>query len=160
MTLEKNVLVRKMHNIYYRFCWTLQCHHTLVRDPLHRNPSAMGLSTPQGPPIHARLHKKRLSPSSDIKLVNLKTNCFHIQWSNMVPRSNMPKQPLLHHIWTRKVKGSFNKCGEFLFWDQAVNSPLLVPISTIAAQSMAPTEDTMSHTKQLLEYVAMQEEVF
>ena len=49
-------------------------------------------------------------------------------------------------------------CGKFLFLGRAVNSTLLCPISVIASQSAAPTEDTMQHTVQLLDYLATQEE--
>ena len=49
-------------------------------------------------------------------------------------------------------------CGKFLFLGRAVDPTLLCPISAIASQSAAPTEDTMKHTKQLLDYLATQEE--
>ena len=49
-------------------------------------------------------------------------------------------------------------CGKFLFLGRAVDSTLLCPISAIASQSAAPTEDTMNHTAQLLDYIATQEE--
>ena len=49
-------------------------------------------------------------------------------------------------------------CGKFLFLGRAVDSTLLCPISAIASQSSAPTEDTMKHTLQLLDYIATQEE--
>ena len=49
-------------------------------------------------------------------------------------------------------------CGKFLFLGRAVDSTLLCPISAIASQSSKPTEDTMKQTKQLLDYIATQEE--
>ena len=49
-------------------------------------------------------------------------------------------------------------CGKFLFLGRAVDSTLLCPISAIAAQSATPTEDTLKQTKQLLDYVASQDE--
>jgi len=49
-------------------------------------------------------------------------------------------------------------CGKFLFLGRAVNPTLLCPISAIASQSAAPTEDTMKQTLQLLDYLATQEE--
>jgi hypothetical protein len=49
-------------------------------------------------------------------------------------------------------------CGKFLFLDRAVDSTLLCPISAIASQSSAPTEDTLAQTTQLLDYLATQEE--
>jgi hypothetical protein len=49
-------------------------------------------------------------------------------------------------------------CGKFLFLGRAVDSTLLCPISAIASQAAKPTEDTMKQTKQLLDYIATQEE--
>ena len=49
-------------------------------------------------------------------------------------------------------------CGKFLFYGRAVDSTLLTPISAIAAQQANPTETIMAQTKQLLDYVASQDE--
>ena len=49
-------------------------------------------------------------------------------------------------------------CGKFLFLGRAVDSTLLAPISAIASQSAEPTEETMEHVKQFLDYLATQEE--
>jgi len=49
-------------------------------------------------------------------------------------------------------------CRKFLFLGRAVDSTLLCPISAIAAQSSAPTKDTLKYTFQFLDYVATQEE--
>ena len=49
-------------------------------------------------------------------------------------------------------------CGKFLFLGRAVDSTLLCPVSAIASQSSAPTEDTMKQTLQFLDYAATQEE--
>ena len=49
-------------------------------------------------------------------------------------------------------------CGKLLFLGRAVDSTLLCPISAIATQSATPTEETMTQTKQLLDYVASQDE--
>jgi hypothetical protein len=49
-------------------------------------------------------------------------------------------------------------CGKFLYLGRAVDSTLLCPISAIASQSAHPTEDTLRHTMQFLDYVASQEE--
>ena len=49
-------------------------------------------------------------------------------------------------------------CGKFLFLGRAVDSTLLCPISAIASQSSAPTEDTLEQTLQLLDYLGTQEE--
>ena len=45
-------------------------------------------------------------------------------------------------------------CGKFLFLGIAVDSTLLCPISTIASPPVTPTEETMQHTQQLLDYIA------
>jgi hypothetical protein len=45
-----------------------------------------------------------------------------------------------------------------MFLGGAVDSTLLCPISAIASQSSKPTEDTMHHTQQLLDYLATQED--
>ncbi|KAL7477514.1 hypothetical protein ACHAW6_003322 [Cyclotella cf. meneghiniana] len=49
-------------------------------------------------------------------------------------------------------------CGKLLFLGRAVDSSLLCPISAIASQLAAPTQDTMNQTLQVLDYLAMQEE--
>jgi hypothetical protein len=49
-------------------------------------------------------------------------------------------------------------CGKFLFYGRAVDSTLLTPISAIASQSANPTTDTLNHTRQLLDYLATQED--
>ena len=49
-------------------------------------------------------------------------------------------------------------CGKFLFYGRAVDSTILTAISAIASQQAKPTEDTMKQTKQLLDYLASQEE--
>jgi hypothetical protein len=49
-------------------------------------------------------------------------------------------------------------CGKFLFLGRAVDSTLLCPISAIASQTSAPTTDTMQQTKQLLDYIASQDD--
>jgi hypothetical protein len=66
------------------------------------------------------------------------------------------KVPLLEDKAKRFIQ---QICGKFLFLGRAVDSTLLCPISTIAAQSSKPTEDTMRQTLQLIDYLAMQEDV-
>eukprot|EP00956_Cyclotella_meneghiniana_P017716 scaffold29109_cov56-Cyclotella_meneghiniana.AAC.5 len=44
-------------------------------------------------------------------------------------------------------------CGKFLFLGRAVDSTLLAPISAIASQSSEPTEETLEHVKQFLDYI-------
>jgi hypothetical protein len=58
-----------------------------------------------------------------------------------------------------RAKDSFNRfAASFLFLGRAINSTLLCSISAIASQSSKPTEDTMCHTQQLLDYLATQED--
>jgi hypothetical protein len=45
-----------------------------------------------------------------------------------------------------------------LFYGRAVDGTVLTPISAIASQSANPTKDTLAHTKQLLNYLATQED--
>ena len=49
-------------------------------------------------------------------------------------------------------------CGKFLFYGRAVDSTILTAISAIASQQAKPTTDTLAKTKQLLDYLASQEE--
>ena len=49
-------------------------------------------------------------------------------------------------------------CGRLLYLGRAVDNTLLTPISAIASQQANPTEETLKQTKQLLDYVASQEE--
>ena len=49
-------------------------------------------------------------------------------------------------------------CGKFLFYGRAVDSTILVAVSAIASQQAKPTTDTLAKTKQLLDYLASQEE--
>ena len=49
-------------------------------------------------------------------------------------------------------------CGKFLYLARAVDPTLLCPISAIASQSANPTTDTMEQTKQLLDYIATQDD--
>ncbi len=49
-------------------------------------------------------------------------------------------------------------CGKFLYLGRAIDSTLLCPISTLAAQSSNPTEDKMQCATQLLDYLGTQEE--
>ena len=48
--------------------------------------------------------------------------------------------------------------GKFLFYGRAVDSTLLCPLSAIASQSAQPTTETLARTKQILDYLATQDE--
>ena len=66
-----------------------------------------------------------------------------------------PESPLLSKVEqtsTQKVT------GKFLYLGRAINSTLLTPLSAIASQQAAPTQRTLQHTKQLLDYIASQED--
>ena len=49
-------------------------------------------------------------------------------------------------------------CGKFLFYGKAADSTILTSLSAIASQQTNPTTDTMAKVKQLLDYLASQEE--
>ena len=66
--------------------------------------------------------------------------------------NNLPPLDARNKKFIQKV------CGKLLFLARAVDSTLLTPISAIAAQCAEPTEETMKQTKQLLDYIASQEE--
>ena len=58
-----------------------------------------------------------------------------------------------------KGKKFFQKVtGNVLFLGRAINSTLLTPLSAIASQQAEPTEETMSCTKHILDYIASQED--
>ena len=48
--------------------------------------------------------------------------------------------------------------GKFLYLGLAIDSTLLTPLSAIASQQATPTQRTIQHTKQLLDYIASQED--
>ena len=49
-------------------------------------------------------------------------------------------------------------CGKFLFYGMAVDNIILTALSAVASQQANPTTDTMAKAKQLLYYLASQEE--
>ncbi|KAL9178273.1 hypothetical protein ACHAXT_001701 [Thalassiosira profunda] len=48
--------------------------------------------------------------------------------------------------------------GKFLFYGRAVDPTLLCPLSAIAAQSAAPTTETLDRTNQVLDFLATQDD--
>ena len=48
--------------------------------------------------------------------------------------------------------------GTFLFHGRAIHSTILTPLSAIASQQSAPTEETMKEVKYVLDYCAYQED--
>ena len=62
------------------------------------------------------------------------------------------------HRLTQRAKIIQQVCRKFIFYGRAVDSTVLTPLSAIASQQANPTTDTMAKTKQLLDYLASQEE--
>ena len=48
--------------------------------------------------------------------------------------------------------------GKLLFLRRVIDSTLLTPLSAIASQQASPTEETMAHTKHILNYISSQED--
>ena len=66
-----------------------------------------------------------------------------------------PESPPLSKV---EQKNTQKVTGKFLYLGRAIDSTLLTPLSAIASQQAAPTQQTMQHTKQLLDYIASQED--
>ena len=66
-----------------------------------------------------------------------------------------PESPLLGKAEQKFIQ---KVTGKFLYLGRAVDSTLLTPLSAIASQQAAPTQRTMQHTMQLLDYIASQED--
>ena len=49
-------------------------------------------------------------------------------------------------------------CGQFLFYRRAVDSTIVTALSASTSQQSKPTTDTLAKTRQLLDYLASQEE--
>ncbi len=61
--------------------------------------------------------------------------------------------------WTRRAPNTFSKLqGHSCITDEQLTSPSSRPLSSIASEQAAPTEQTMAKVKQLLDYCASQEE--
>eukprot|EP00804_Cyclotella_cryptica_P010975 CCRYP_016691-RC/>CCRYP_016691-RC protein AED:0.38 eAED:0.38 QI:0/0/0/1/0/0/2/0/391 len=79
--------------------------------------------------------------------------------SNMEPATQCAKAPSTAALLDPKGKKFIQQvCGKFLFLGRAVDPTLLCPISAIASQSSKPTVETLKQTKQLLDYIATQDE--
>ena len=97
---------------------------------------------------------------------------FEHKWSGKKQNAPFPSAPIIYgakkqYATEESTAPELDKqgkkfiqqvCGKFLYLGRAVDSTLLCPISAIASQSSKPTEDTMKQTKQLLDYLASQEE--
>ena len=79
----------------------------------------------------------------------------HSQLSKKQYATEAPSTP---EVDKDKKKFIQQVCGKFLFYGRAVDSTVLTPISAIASQSAKPTETTYAQTKQLLDYLATQED--
>jgi hypothetical protein len=78
---------------------------------------------------------------------------------NYGARKQYAKTPSISPPLNHKSKKFIQQvCGKFLFLGRAVDPTLLCPISAIASQSAKPTLDTLHQTKQLLDYIATQDE--
>jgi hypothetical protein len=74
-------------------------------------------------------------------------------------RTQYAKAPSTAPLLDQKGKKFIQQvCGKFLFLGRAVDPTLLCPISAIASHSSKPTVDTLQHTKQLLDYIATQDD--
>eukprot|EP00804_Cyclotella_cryptica_P028475 CCRYP_020572-RG/>CCRYP_020572-RG protein AED:0.35 eAED:0.35 QI:0/-1/0/1/-1/1/1/0/440 len=105
-------------------------------------------ATPKGsPPIPA-------PHTTDSATCTLSGHAHQI-WSprRSTPRHHQP--PLLDPKGKKFIQ---QVCGKFLFLGRAVDPTLLCPISAIASQSSKPTVETLKQTKQLLDYIATQDE--
>ncbi len=79
--------------------------------------------------------------------------------SGMEQNNNMPCRSLRAPPLNANDKKFIQQvCGKLLFLGRAVDSTILCPVSAIATQLSQPTEETMLHTQQLLDYLASQEE--
>eukprot|EP00804_Cyclotella_cryptica_P009773 CCRYP_013228-RA/>CCRYP_013228-RA protein AED:0.39 eAED:0.39 QI:0/0/0/1/0/0/2/0/234 len=92
---------------------------------------------------------------------------FHHPKPTTPQHAPFPSTPIKTINQTKLHLASLNKAdkrfiqqvrGKFLFVGCAVDLTLLCPISAIAIQSTQPTEDTMKQTRQLLDYLASQDD--
>ena len=68
---------------------------------------------------------------------------------------DVPESPPLGKVEQKFIQ---KVTGKFLYLGRAIDSTLLTPLSAIASQQASPTQRTMQHTQQLLDYVASQED--
>ena len=68
---------------------------------------------------------------------------------------DVPESPSLGKVEQKCIQ---KVTGKFLYLGRAIDSTLLTPLSAIASQQASPTQRTMQHTQQLLDYVASQED--
>ena len=66
-----------------------------------------------------------------------------------------PESPPLSKVEQKFIKKAIGKC---LYLGRTVDRTLLTPLSAIASQEAAPTQRTMQHTKQQLDYIASRED--
>eukprot|EP00804_Cyclotella_cryptica_P019388 CCRYP_021122-RA/>CCRYP_021122-RA protein AED:0.40 eAED:0.40 QI:0/-1/0/1/-1/1/1/0/255 len=77
---------------------------------------------------------------------------------NYGARQQYAKAPSTATPSTQRARNSSNKSVENSSSSAAVDPTLLCPISAIASQSSKPTVETLKQTKQLLDYIATQDE--
>ena len=74
-------------------------------------------------------------------------------------KAQYTEQPKDRYHLTKQIKKIIQQVtGKFLFLGRAVDSTLLTPLSATASQQATPTEATLEHTKQFLDYMASQED--
>ena len=94
------------------------------------------------------------------------------EWGRLLPQSQMTgKGPvhLQHNVWTKQGSVCYWKCvynkvdkqatqcsqlivGIFLHYGRAVEQPTLPALNEIATQQLAPTTDTVTKTKMLMDF--------
>ena len=112
------------------------------------------------PPLHARIRQK---VTDSIWTQTRRKSQTNQPFPHTPIKYGAKKQYAKEHkhsppLDARNKKFIQQVCGKLLFLARAVDSTLLTPISAIAAQCAEPTEETMRQTKQLLDYIASQEE--
>ena len=126
---------------------------------IHWNHARLGLQEKAGALMNARLCKKALEQFEHSKPTKRQDAHFPHTPQNYGAIKQYAKSESTAPALDKKDKQFIQQvCGKFLFYGRAVDSTVLTPISTIASQQDNPTEETMAQTKQLLDYLASQEE--
>ena len=127
------------------------------REKVDWNYLRLGLHKKASSPIDARVRQKcveAIQPQNPEKQYQPYPSAL-IRYGS---RNSTQRNSRQHRCWIRTAKKIKKACGKFLFLGRVVDSTLLCPIGSIASKSSHPTEDTMKHTQQLLDYIATQEE--
>ena len=127
---------------------------------LHWHYISLELLKMPGPLVNANIVRDKSNKTISTHCQQTSICTVHVHpnsvWSQKTILNAASKAPLLDD----KAKQFIQQvCSKLLFLGRAVNSTLLCPISTITSQSSKPTMDMMRQTLQLLDYLAMQEDV-